>query len=768
MQKSQRIFCALAVLLLFFCLWSPVSAVEGAGIGLTMTASRSRLKVEETVDVSILTDGEFTTRGSGITLYYDEEKLEPVLEESSAASPFRLDGPLNVNGKTALRISFLPGPDATTFSPAEPLAVLRFRALGVTENAVISMGAACLYDELLSEIPLTRPEALTLTLEPAEVYVPVTGLRLDTTELTLEEGEMAAIKALIEPTGASDPYVSWTSSDETVAKVTGGAVKALSEGRATITATTRDGNFTASCAVTVTPPDAGYTVRMPGDTAAVMGGTIEIPVTVSNQDGKTGYNAFDISLTYDPNALELVSTQLPGLTLTASGSTIQVLDYGEDRSAGSVAFTLKFRALKLGDTEVQITSARVDNSGNAVTKNTSRADLADDRTAITVTGYPVTLPEGFSGNATATPNTAYTFTAPEDYYDYTVTVSIGGKTISVTKNDDGSYTIPAEQVTGEITVTAEKTGKAFSVTLGTDMTGDATARYGTDYAATITRDDAYRYTVTVSIGGKEYTGFTASGNTYTIPGTDITGAIVFKVTKEKITTSTGSVTRHSVTFTGSGAGAAQGNASSVAQGSSYTFSLKKQTGYSYTVSYKMGGKSGGTLSPNSNGSYTIPNVTGALVITIEKTLNIQVSVQEFLTLDEKSVFLILAESDPGTGNVFTYDGSVMYYSEVYEAWAYLVIAEDELELSQAKSLVKISSQDKRLLEDSGCDVDGNGLTDWNDMRLIQSLYHANYDAFTTISMAKFLNADINGDKKVDTLDAVHTAWIILKNEEAGT
>lgn len=687
MKKMKRILSAALVLLMMFSLWSPAHAAEGTGVNLTMEASQSSLRVGDTVEVAIRTGKDFSTRGSGMTLYYDAEKLELDLESSTATEPFRID-PVTVNGKSALRISFLPGLDAAVFSADQPLAVLCFKALAVTEQTAISMGAANLYDSALTEIALERPAAVELTIEPTEVHVPVTGIMLDMGSLTLEEGEMAALKATIEPLGASDPTVIWTSSNEKAAIVSDGVVKALTEGTATITAATRDGGFTAACTVTVTAPDAGYNVKMSADMTAAIGSTVQIPISISNEDGKTGYNAFDISFTYDPTVLELTSTTLPGVTVTAQGGKINVLGYGEDRNTGSVPFTLEFKVLKLGTTEVQITTARVDNSGNAVVRNASLATLIDDKTAITVTGYPVTLPEGFTGANTAVPNTDYTFAAPDDYYDYTVTVTVGGKEVTVTKNSDGSYTIPAEQVTGEIVVTVTKTGKTFKVTLGTDMTGAATAQYGTDYVATIERDESYRYTVTVTIGGKEYTGYAASGKTYTIPGEDITGDIVFKVNKEVIvpvdppgpteptkptdptnpTQPTKPVTYHTVTFTGSGAGAAQGNATSIANGGTYTLTLKKQAGYNYQVSYKMGGKAAVAVSANANGKYVISNVTAALEIIIEKSLAIDVSVQEFVTLDGKAVFLILADAALSNGSVFTYDGNVMYDCEAYGAW----------------------------------------------------------------------------------------------------
>ena len=505
MKKLKRIWSILLVLTLMFSLWSPAYALEGNGVSLSMTVDPSGTKVNETVDLTIHSDRDFTTRGSGMTIYYDAEKLEPDLDSSSAASPLQIHA-VSVNGKTALRVSFLPGLEAATFTASEPLAQIRFKALAVTEKTSISMGAAYLYDNLLTEIALERPAAIDLTIEPSEIYIPVTGITLNKTELTLEEGELEVLKASIVPIGASNPAIMWASSDKTVAVVSGGVVKGLTSGTATITATTLEGDFTASCTVTVTAPNAGYTAKMPADITTVVGDTIRIPVIISNADDKVGYNAFDISFTYDPEILELVSTQIPGVTLTAQSGKINVLGYGEDRSAGTVPFTLEFRTIQMEETELHITSARVDNSGNAVVRNASLATLLDDMTVITVAGYPVTLPEGFAGDSSAAPGEDYTFTEPDDCYDYTVTVTVGGEEVSVIVNEDGSYTIPAELVTGEIVVTAERTGKIFRVTLGTDMTGEATAQYGVDYTAILRRDNAYSYGVTVTIGGAEYTG----------------------------------------------------------------------------------------------------------------------------------------------------------------------------------------------------------------------------------------------------------------------
>lgn len=81
--------------------------------------------------------------------------------------------------------------------------------------------------------------------------VKVTGIALDKTEVTIKEGEKTTLTATITPSDATTKDITWTSDNETVATVTDGVVSGLSVGSATITATTVDGEFKASCVVTV-------------------------------------------------------------------------------------------------------------------------------------------------------------------------------------------------------------------------------------------------------------------------------------------------------------------------------------------------------------------------------------------------------------------------------------------------------------------------------------------------------------------------------------
>ena len=84
------------------------------------------------------------------------------------------------------------------------------------------------------------------------VYAKVTGVKLSSSSLRMMSGDKASLKATITPDNTMNKNISWSSDNETVAVVNNGEVTAKAEGKATITVTTEDGQYTATCSVTVT------------------------------------------------------------------------------------------------------------------------------------------------------------------------------------------------------------------------------------------------------------------------------------------------------------------------------------------------------------------------------------------------------------------------------------------------------------------------------------------------------------------------------------
>ena len=92
---------------------------------------------------------------------------------------------------------------------------------------------------------------------PGPGVVEITGVSLDQTTLSVEEGKTAELTATIEPANATtDKTLDWKSDKEDIATVENGTVTGVKAGTATITVTTKN-NKTATCEVTVTSAGAG-------------------------------------------------------------------------------------------------------------------------------------------------------------------------------------------------------------------------------------------------------------------------------------------------------------------------------------------------------------------------------------------------------------------------------------------------------------------------------------------------------------------------------
>lgn len=513
----------------------------------------------------------------------------------------------------------------------------------------------------------------------------------------------------------------------------------------------------------VTTEEKGYTVSMGADTSAPYGQTVEVPVTIGySDDSVTGYNAYDMSFSYDSSALKLDMTETneEGNRVMLGDNSVRIVRYGKEAALGE-ALTLKFEVLAgKGSSNVTVTSAKVDTNGNAIEADAPDATILRPAATVTVSGYTVTLPDDFTrtdapGSTIIEAGGNLTFVPKDPNYDYDVKVIVGDQEVMPTVGEDGTYTVP--NVNGNVTVTSTKTAKSFNVTLGDDITGNTTATYNQEYTFKLTPASGYTYNVTVTIGGKAYTGFTATTNddgttTYTIPGADVTGDIVINSNKVAKPVQT-----YNVTFTGTGAGDATG-ASSVKENATYTFTVNEQDGFEYTITATMGGKA--VTVTGSNGSYSIANVTGDLVITIAKkstTTTMDVAVSKFVEMNNKTVFLVTVTGTPEEGKAFAYGENVMYKTTAYgeNMYSWLVIVDGTADLTAADAEAKITQAAATAEEvAAGYDVNETNVVDINDAQLTYDIYTGKYTDFEKVSVRKFLRADTNADKVVNSADAV--------------
>lgn len=761
MTKRKTLLSAIFLTLILFLNMIPdAKAAEGDRVDMT-TNNTEPVTHRELVFVTISANRSFVY--GGITIAYDAAELKPVEEECTVTEGFQISGakkPLTVNGQPVVRISSFPGEGGHTVGGGEPLAVLAFRTLTPGEDIAVTMNAAFLYTE-------SRESIDPKTAEP-EVFdvkaIPVTGISLSQDALIMEVDDVAIVKATLTPSKPSDDSVTWTSSNEDKVTVVNGKIQAHALTESPVTITASAGGCTASCLVTVVESsESDYVVSMPPRTTATVEEIVTIsPVIKIKEDSEiNAYNTYSMTFTYDPQKLELTdmdAVEDTNATLTTSDGIANVVGYGADQKMETAPVTLTFRIRESGESKVLVTSARVDHAENAQIHNAPKASFDPDFTVIVGTGYPVYLPDAFTGAGVAEPNKEYFFEANDKGYDYTFeNTTMAGEPVSVKDHKNGKYSI--ENVTGALNILAKPIPKTFKVTLGEYMEGPAAAQYMTDYTAELNDDDNYIYTLrSISIGGIGYGGYSYNNGKYTIPGKDIVGDIIFDVERTVPPTTI----HHKVIFQGSGAGAATGNETTVPNGVTYSFALKTEAGFRYTVTCQMGEKEAVTLQPNEKGKYTVANVIGNLTITIEKEQlppHDRVEVKEYLSLDETTMYLVLLYEAPNAGQNYRYDGNLMYYSYVYGAWCILT-PETSLTVEAAEMKISVQSGETTAVGSVNGDVNMSQSVDINDAQLVHDLYNRKYKDFTIIIMRKFLNADVNADFKVDMTDAAAVAFAI--------
>lgn len=521
----------------------------------------------------------------------------------------------------------------------------------------------------------------------------------------------------------------------------------------------------------VTP--VGYSVSIPETKSVTTGETVEIPITISGKD----YNAYSVCIRYYTDVLELQNNAVnnEGFRLSEEkytdadyrpGSEITLVRYGDAAQPGE-ALRLTFTAKAQGTTDVTILKARVDERANSISFNAPDATITNGTTAVTVSGYTVSLPDDFT--RTDTTGTVImegkdlTFKPKDPNYDYTVTVTVGGgEATTVSPDENGIYTVA--NVNGNVIVTSTKTAKSFNVTLGEDIAGEAKATYMTAYTFKLTPVKDFVYNVKVTIGDTDYTGFTPQKNddgttTYTIPGAAITGDIVINSNKAPRP-----MENFSVTFEGTGIGDVSNNANTVTENESYSFTLTKKEGFDYTVSATMGGTAveltETTDAENANVvTYSIGKVTGDLVITVNKesTLTMEVAVSEYVQMDDKTVFLVTVTGTPAEGKAYAYGEHVMYKTTAYGAnvYSWLVIVDKGQEFTAAVAEANITEAAATAEEVAqSYDVNETGVVDINDAQLTYDIYSGKYNDFEKVTVKKFLCADVNSSKTVDATDAV--------------
>ena len=169
--------------------------------------------------------------------------IEPVYP-TSISLPSLLN--IAIGESTNLNVSVLP----SNYNQGTIKYEISNSSVAIINNGVVS-GIAEGSATISASINDANGIALKATAQVVVSPVSVNGVSLSNSTLTITVGKTKNLSATVTPNNATNKAINWSTSNSSVATVKDGVVSALAVGNATISVTTVDGNYKATCLVTV-------------------------------------------------------------------------------------------------------------------------------------------------------------------------------------------------------------------------------------------------------------------------------------------------------------------------------------------------------------------------------------------------------------------------------------------------------------------------------------------------------------------------------------
>lgn len=292
-----------------------------------------------------------------------------------------------------------------------------------------------------NEVAAVKTLVETALVAGTDLSTIVVGVELNKSTASVVVGQTEALTATVLPSTATNKNVTWASSNTSVATVSNaGLVTAVAVGTANITATTAQGSFVATCAVTVTPIRVASVSVAPTTLALLTGATGNLTATVLPA------NAADKTVAWSSSNTAVATVNNTGVVTAVAPGTANITVTTTDGSKTAVCV-------------VTVTAAPVAATGVTVNPTTLALTLGGGTGTIVATVAPA--------NAT-NKNVTWTSSAPgvaTVNAGVVTPVAVGNTTITAT-TADGGFT-----ATCQVTVAAAPAQDQTTVTFNNTVTG---------------------------------------------------------------------------------------------------------------------------------------------------------------------------------------------------------------------------------------------------------------------------------------------------------
>ena len=277
------------------------------------------------------------------------------------------------------------------------------------------------------------------------------------------------------------------------------------------------------------------------DPSVTVGEQVSVKMKIASSDN-TALGASDVRLQYDSSALQFLS----GTSANGGAGSIRVIGAMESENQTTFTFTLKFKALKAGTSNIKVTSQEVydansqvvtiDHVGSSAVKVTAPVTYSKDATLSGLTISPGELTPAFSADVTE-----YTATVGADVEKLTVSAPATHDKASVSVSGNEGLQIGENTITCKVKAEDGETTKTYTILvtkteeLPTESAGETSAPVTSGGSATNVEDGNWQvaasFDASLLPSGFSVTEFTYDGQSVQAAA-DAQGNVLLYMTNE--------------------------------------------------------------------------------------------------------------------------------------------------------------------------------------------------------------------------------------------
>ncbi|MDR1068760.1 MAG: Ig-like domain-containing protein, partial [Clostridiales Family XIII bacterium] len=208
----------------------------------------------------------------------------------------------------------------------------------------------------------SKTAATKITVNP----IAVTGVSLNTAQLSINVGVTATLTATVSPSNAGNKAVTWTSSNTAIATVgSNGVITGKAAGTATITVKTTDGGKTATCKVTVNSVSP-TTIAVTGVSLSVAQQNVNVGATQALTATVSPSNATNKAVTWTSSDTAIATVSSSGVVTGKAAGTATITATTND-GGKTTACAVTVKAVTVPVTSVSVSATAAVNVGSTAT-----------------------------------------------------------------------------------------------------------------------------------------------------------------------------------------------------------------------------------------------------------------------------------------------------------------------------------------------------------------------------------------------------------------